>query len=275
MDCRLKSGNDDFDTLEARSFAQRRVPRYGDFTGGTSMSVCNRAVRAVIAILVALTLAAWGNSEPDQRKAFIAFLRDINNRPGAHVLVPSANDEKAFGPYLAHYAIILEFNKDMKAPTDDFIAQLIKLGFGPNPAPRSIEQIAATPADLTAAKDVVGKLEQGIETRLARTNADRAALKQPDDLKAVYDKTFDKLVTAPAVAFDNSAKALDGGIDATIALVAYINAHRGKLVVSGMQIQAKDQRTLDEITPLMKAYQDAGECFIAAQRASDRVLSGN
>jgi hypothetical protein len=194
------------------------------------MSVCNRAVRAVIAILVALTLAAWGNSEPDQRKAFIAFLQDINNRPGAHVLIPNANDEKAFGPYLAHYAIILDF---MKAPTDDFIAQLIKLGFGPNPAPRSIEQIAATPADLTAAKDVVGKLEQGIEARLAKTNADRAALKQPDDLKAVYDKTFDKLVTAPAVAFDNSAKALDGGIDATIALVAYINAHRGKLIVSG------------------------------------------
>lgn len=239
------------------------------------MSGLNRAARAVIGVLVALTLAAWGNSEADQRKAFIAFLQDINNRPGAHVLIPGANDEKAFGPYLAHYAIILDFNKDMKAPTDDFIAQLIKLGFGPNPTPRSIEQLAATPADLAAAKYVVDKLQQGIETRLAKTNADRAALKQPDDLKAVYDRTFDRLVTAPAVAFDNSAKALDGGIDATIALVAYINAHRGKLVVSGMQIQAKDQRTLDEIAPLMKAYQDAGERFIAAQRVSDRVLSGN
>jgi len=239
------------------------------------MFILNRAVRAVIGVLVALTLAGWGNSDADQRKAFIAFLQDINNRPGAHVLVPNANDEKALGPYFQHYAIILDFNKDMKAPTDDFIAQLIKLGFGPNPTPRTIEQIAATPGDLTAAKDVVDKLEQGIGARLAKINADRAALKQPDDLKAVYDKTFDKLVTAPAVAFGNSAKALDGGIDATIALVAYINAHRGKLVVSGMQIQAKDQRTLDEITPLMKAYQDAGECFIAAQRASDRVLSGN
>jgi hypothetical protein len=239
------------------------------------MSGLNRAARAVIGVLVALTLAAWGNSEADQRKAFIAFLQDINNRPGAHVLIPGANDEKAFGPYLAHYAIILDFNKDMKAPTDDFIAQLIKLGFGPNPTPRSIEQLAATPADLAAAKDVVDKLQQGIETRLAKTNADRAALKQPDALKAVYDRTFDRLVTAPAVAFDNSAKALDGGIDATIALVAYINAHRGKLVVSGMQIQAKDQHTLNEVAPLMKAYQDAGERFVAAQQQVDRVMGGN
>jgi len=54
-----------------------------------------------------------------------------------------------------------------------------------------------------------------------------------------------------------------------------INAHRSNLVVSGMQIQAKDQRTLDEIAPLMKAYQDAGERFVAAQRQSDRVLGGN
>ena len=54
-----------------------------------------------------------------------------------------------------------------------------------------------------------------------------------------------------------------------------INAHRSNLVVSGMQIQAKDQRTLDELTPLMKAYQDADERLVAAQRQSDRVLGGN
>src|SRR6516164_10585924 len=239
------------------------------------MSALNRAIRGAMCLLLAATLVGWGNSEADQRKALIAFLQDIDNRAGAHVLVPNANDEKAFGPYLQHYAIILDFNKDMNVSVQDFIAQAIKLGFGPNPAPRSIEQMAAAPADLTAAKDVVGKMEQGIETRLAKINADRAALKQPDDLKAVYDKTFDKFVTAPAVAFESSAKALDGGIDAALALVAYINAHRTKFVVSGMQIQAKDQHTLDELTPLMKAYQDAGERFVAAQRQSDRVLGGN
>lgn len=239
------------------------------------MSALNRAARGAACLLVAAAFAGWGNSEADQRKAFIAFLQDINNRPGAHVLVPNANDEKAFGPYLAHYAIILDFNKDMKAPADDFMGQLIKIGYGPNPRPRTIEQIVAAPADLIAAKDAVDKMEQGLETRLAKVSADRAALKQPDDLKAVYDKTFDRLVTAPAVAFENSAKALLSGIDATVALVTYINTHRTKLVVSGMQIQAKDQRTLDELSPLMKAYQDSGERFAAAQRANDRVLSGN
>ncbi len=163
----------------------------------------------------------------------------------------------------------------MNISMQDFLTQAVKLGFGPNPTPRTIEQIAAAPADLTTAKDAIDKMEQALETRLAKITADRGALKQPDDLKAVYDKTFDRLVTAPAVALDNSAKALDTGIDAALTLVAYINTHSTKVVVSGMQIQAKDQRTLDELAPLMKAYQDSGERFVAAQRAGDRALGGN
>ena len=53
-------------------------------------------------------------------------------------MVPNATDEKAFGTYLPHYAIILDFNKDMKVSTDDFVAQLIKLGYGPNPSSRTV-----------------------------------------------------------------------------------------------------------------------------------------
>jgi hypothetical protein len=107
------------------------------------MSILKRAVRGAISILFVVALAGWGSGEADQRKAFIAFLQDINTRPGIHFLVPTANDEKAFGQYLQHYALILDFDKDMKAPMDDFTAQIIKLGFGPNPAPRAGHRNAA------------------------------------------------------------------------------------------------------------------------------------
>jgi hypothetical protein len=236
------------------------------------MSIRNRV--AVIAALIAFAapLAACGDSEAEQRKAFIGFLQDINGRSGAHFLVPTTADEKAFGPYLQHYAIIMDYDNDMKGPMDDFAAQIMKLGYGPTSTARTIEQMAATPQDLIVAKNVVDKMEQGIETRLAKVNADRSALKQPDDLKAVYDKTFNKLVTAPTLAMENSAKALEAGLDASIKLADYINTHRSSLTVSGMQIQAKDQRTLDEVRPLLNAHQEAGERFVAAQREGQRVL---
>src|SRR5690242_20492390 len=135
------------------------------------MSALCRAARGAIGILFVVALVGWGNSEADQRKAFIAFLQDINTRPGIHYLVPTPNDEKAFGPYLQHYAIILDFTKDMNVSTQDFIAQAIKLGLGPNPAPSTIEQLAAAPTDLSAAKDAIDKMEQALETRLAKITA--------------------------------------------------------------------------------------------------------
>src|SRR5215471_3621887 len=101
------------------------------------MSNLNRVARAAVLVLLAAVLAAWGNSESDQRKAFIRFLQDINNKTSVHYLVPTPADEKAFGPYLQQYAIILDFNKDMKGRMDEFVAQIVKLGYDPTSSPRT------------------------------------------------------------------------------------------------------------------------------------------
>jgi hypothetical protein len=239
------------------------------------MSIFNRAARIAAPFLFAAALASCGDSEPDQRKAFIKFLQEVNNRSGIHFLIPKADEEKAFGPYAAHYAIILDYSKAMEAASQEFADHIRKLGVGPASRPRNLEQMAAAPNDLVVAKQEVEKIEQAAEARLAKINADRSALKQPDDLKAVYDKTFDKLITAPTLAFEKSDKALDEGIDASIKLVDYVNSHRSKLTISGTQIQAKDQRTLDDINALLKAHEAAGERFAAAQRDGDRVLRGD
>jgi hypothetical protein len=236
------------------------------------MAVLSRAAFGAAALLLAFALGACGDSEADQRKAFIAFLQDINGRSGAHYLIPTPADEKAFGPYLQQYTLILDFNKDMRAQSQDFASHMMKLGAGPGVSPRTVEQMAAAPQDLVAAKDELTKTEQALHARLAKATADRTALKQTDDLKAVYDQTFDKLVTAPALAFEKSETALQAGIDASIKLVDYINSHRTRLTISGTQIQAKDQRTLDEIAPLLKAHQEAGQRFAAAQRDTERLM---
>jgi len=240
------------------------------------MSFFNRLARGgALFVLLAVMLVGCGDSEPDQRKAFIQFLQDINNRPGVHFLNPTPEEEKAFGPYLRHYALILDFNKDMKATSEEFARHVMRLGLAPTSSPRTIEQMAAAPQDLTVVKDEVAKMEQAMEMRLARATADRAALTQPNDLKAVYDRTFDKLVVAPTLAFEKSVKALQTGIDASIRLVDYINSHRGRLTISGTQIRAADQRTLDELNALFKAHQEAGEHFAAAQRDGDRLVRGD
>jgi hypothetical protein len=93
------------------------------------MIVCNRRAATVVA-LFALTaaLVGCGDSEADQRKAFIKFLDDINQRVGVHFLVPTQEDRVAFGDYMRHYTLILDFNKDMKVIANDYQAGLKKNG---------------------------------------------------------------------------------------------------------------------------------------------------
>jgi hypothetical protein len=227
------------------------------------------ALGGVFAIV--LCTAGCGNSEADQRKAFIQFLDEINHRVGVHFLAPKPEEEKAFGDYLRHYRVILDFNKDMKAMTADYGAGMKKLSSGP----QTLEQMAGRRQDFVTIKELTTKTMQAFEARLAKANAERAALQQPDDLKAVYTKTFDKLVTAPVQAMIASDKALLEYVDSSMQLADYINDHRGKVTVSGSQMRANDAKTLAEVNALLKAHQEAQKRFQNAQRAGGRVVNGS
>ena len=67
--------------------------------------------RFFLAALVAgFGLAACGDSEPTQRKAFMDFLQTrIIDKPGRHVPMRSAEETKSFGDYAKQYEIILGF----------------------------------------------------------------------------------------------------------------------------------------------------------------------
>jgi len=244
---------------------------------GSCTSACNLTRRwLALAGVLALTLAtaACGDSEADQRKAFIKFLEDINHRVGVHFLAPNQEDRVAFGDYMRHYTVILDFNKDMKDISNGYTEGLKKTGIGPNTRPQTLEQMVARRQDFPRMKEVTVKTMQAYESRLAKANAERGALRQPDDLKAVYDKTFDKLVTAPMQAMIATDKALLDMLDYTIRLAAYIDEHRSKVTVSGSQLRANDANTLAEINALMKAHQEAQKRYRDAQNAAERVTSG-
>lgn len=236
---------------------------------------CRRRFFAVAgALAIAFALAACGDSEADQRKAFIKFLDDINHRAGVHFLVPTDADRAAFGDYMRHYTLILDFNKDMKAVSGDYQASLQKLGVGPGVRAQTLEQMVARKSVFPAMKDITTKTIQSFETRLAKANADRAALKQPDDLKTAYEAAFGKLVTAPVQAMVASDKAVLVVLDSSEKVADYIDQHRTKLTVSGSQIRAADAKTLAEFNALIKAHQAAEKVFQQAQRDGDRVVNG-
>jgi hypothetical protein len=240
------------------------------------MNVINRRVVSFAAlILVAVGLAACGDSEPDQRKAFIAFLEEINHRAGVHFLNPKPEEIKAFGGYLAHYKVITDFNSDFGVIVVEHEARMKKLGVGPGNQAHTLADMIERRPSYPAVKDATVQFMQAIAARVGKANAERSALKQPDDLKAVYTRVFDKLITAPTQAMANSDKVLLEFTDSSARVVDYINDHRGKLTVSGAQVQTNDPRIRAELGALFAAQQEVMKRFQEAQREGQRLLQGS
>jgi hypothetical protein len=240
----------------------------------TGRGVSRRLFALAGVLVITLAVAACGDSEADQRKAFIKFLDDINHRTGVHFLAPSQEDRAAFGDYLQHYTVILDFNTDMKSISKEYQEAMKKLGAGPDARPQTLEQLIARRQTFPALKDVTNKTIQSFEARLAKADAARAALKQPDDLKAAYNAAYDKLITAPVHAMIASDKALLEMLDASARIAGYADEHRGKLTIAGSQSRAADTRTQAEFSALIKAHQDAQNRFQEVQRAGERLVNG-
>jgi hypothetical protein len=237
------------------------------------MTVVNRRVaNLAVLLLFAAGLGACGDNEPEQRKAFIAFLQTrIVDRPG--VRVPRLTDEevKTFGPYVGHFNVMRGFtdNPEMTdiAKQMQQVTQRVSI--------TSMQDLVDNRGALRSVKDDLGKLTEAMNRELAKTNAERAALKQPDDLKAVYDKAFEKNVLAPGRSFSETVPMVIDIAEAGVKLGDYVDANRGKVTLQGKTVTGKDTKTVRELDILVKNLAAQAPKFQDAQRRLRVVLTGS
>ena len=221
------------------------------------------------AAALALTVAACGDNEPEQRKAFAAFLQTrIIDKQGIHV--PSLTDEEksSFGPYFDHYMVIGDFNREMnKVLSGPYkIAQ--------TNAPRNMQELVARRADVKAMAEAMGHAGDDARKLLAEADAKRAALKQPDDLKPVYAAAYQRDVMAPAEAFLATIPVAVEGLNKSLELADYLESHRATLKINGASIQTADKKTNVEVNQLLNAVNAQNQKLTEARRAMQSVTEG-
>jgi hypothetical protein len=96
-----------------------------------------------------------------------------------------------------------------------------------------------------------------IDAKLSAANAARAALQQPPDLKAVYDKAFDRLVTEPGTLFAKMLGLLPSSLDAMIALADYVADNGKEIRPNGTSGDPVVTRHLNELIDAMHRNDDA------------------
>lgn len=153
-----------------------------------------RWLMPVMAIMMVFQLAACGDKEADQRKAFIDYLQNTVMRGGSKVPTLSEDQKQKLGKYAGDYAILVTFSQNFSRAADSSLT----------PLNNTISQIRV-PQDyllkrdeLRQASGALNMLGQQVQSAKAQADGAKAALKQPDDLRVVYDKAYAKVVNDPA-----------------------------------------------------------------------------
>ena len=216
-------------------------------------------------------LAACGNKEAEQRTAFIEFLQTrLLDKPGLRVPTPSEEQKASFGDYAKHYAVITDFNEGMNKSVSQPMTQIMAKG-----ALRSIADLPARRDDLKAAKDGLTALRTALDQQTAKADAAHAQLKQPDDLKQVYDKAFDKTVTAPATTFKEVFPALDTVFNSALAIGDFMEKNKSKIQVAGSSVTVTDPAVQAELNKMLRQLNGQSAAINAAQQKMQAMVRGS
>ncbi|MCY1509909.1 hypothetical protein D9M68_442670 [compost metagenome] len=223
----------------------------------------------VLAAALPLMLAACGNQEPEQRAAFTQFLQTrIVDKPG--VRVPQATDEekKSFGDYAAHYAVITDFNSGMDASVKP-LPGIMQKG-----AVRSLNDIVTRRDDIKAVQVSLNEMGEALLAQRAKADTAHAQLKQPDDLKAVYDKAYEKTVSLPADTLRDTLPQLNATFDASLKIADYVAANAAQIDMSGPIVKVQDPAVQAELNKLLQDLNAQAKNLQQAQTRMQAVMIG-
>jgi|HubBroStandDraft_6_1064221.scaffolds.fasta_scaffold675606_1 hypothetical protein len=225
----------------------------------------------IVALVAGFGLAACDDSEPTQRKAFMDFLQTrIIYKPGLHVPMPSAEETRSFGNYAKQYEIILGFNDAMDKKISARMQQVFQ-----SDMIRSVDELVTRRADLGVVAEGMKTLRKTLDEELAKADAAHAAVKQPEELKAVFDKAYERTVTVPTKAFEDIFPVMNDTLLAAQSLADFADKHRAEIKTSGNQIQASDPKLLAELNRLMGALTQKTQAVAEAQRKLQVIIRGS
>lgn len=223
----------------------------------------------VLAAALPLMLAACGNKEPEQRAAFTQFLQTrIVDKPGVRVPQLTDEEKKSFGDYAAQYAVITDFNAGMDASVKP-LSGIMQKG-----SMRSLNDIVTRRDDLKTVQASLNEMGAALKEQQARADAARAQLKQPEDLKAVYDKAYEKTVSLPADTFRDVLPQLNATFDSSLKIADYVAAHAAQIDISGPIVKVQDPAVQAELNQLLQDLNAQAKNVQQAQTRMQAVMVG-
>lgn len=232
-----------------------------------SSRIWTRLLVPFMALFMVLQLTGCGDNEADQRKAFIDFLQNTVMRSGEHLPSLSEDQKQKFGPYVSDYAILFGFSQQVNRAVDSGLKPVV-------------EELSAirTPQDYLTRRDALrqasgslGVLTQQIQAAKTQADSSKAALKQPSDLKTVYDNVYTTVVTQPATTLAPLLPALQALSQDAVQTGDFLQQQGANVSFNGSAIQFPSQAQATQYNALMSNLSANARALTQAQS----VLSAN
>jgi hypothetical protein len=226
--------------------------------------------RGAVGMLTLFALLACGDNEPTQRKAFIEFLQTrIIAKAGLHVPKLTPEETAAFGGYAKDYAVIADFNAGLDRAVSTPLHKAIEAG-----APRSLGEAVTRRQEIAAVAAGLEAIRGALDQQLKVADAAHAALKQPDDLKPVYDAAYARDVTVPAKAMVEIFPDVDETTKAILTLADFIAEHKDKIKINGSAIEINDAALQAPVAAMIEALRAKNEAIVKAQQKMNALVTG-
>lgn len=230
------------------------------------------ASKAILPILVIIGLGLSGcfDTEPKEREAFKNFLQTrIIDKPGLHVPILTADEGKALGRYSAHYEVITRFHSQMNDQISKPLQDAFKAG-----AIRNISDLMDNKANVFKVREAIKQLRTTLDKAQVNAEAERNRLAQPDDLKSVYAKAFERNVIRPAETYRAIFPSIDGVFDTSLQVVAFLEQNRGQWTMSGSTVEFKDPKLVNQFNKLATDLAAQSRAVIESQQKMRTLISG-
>ncbi|QHM77378.1 hypothetical protein C7M52_03375 [Mixta theicola] len=215
------------------------------------------------ALLVVTQLVGCGDKEGDQRKAFSDFLQNTVMRSGEHLPALSEDQKQRFGNYANDYAIIYNFSQQVNKAVDQGLRPVVD-----ELSAIRIPQDYLTHRDtLRQASGTLSVLAQQIQNAKNQADGSKATLKQPDDLKAVYDRIYTRVVTQPAASLMPLLPALQSLSQDVVQAGDFLQQQGARVSFNDNGVQFPTQQQASQYNTLISNVAAKAQALTQAQSA--------
>lgn len=185
--------------------------------------------RSFLVLGLAVCLTGCGD-DAEQRKALIDALQTgVLDKAGANVPDLNAEQLKALGPYAEHLGVLVAFKQGFDAVQNRAMEQF----HASATYFKSISMLVQHKDELTAANAALAGLTQDLTALIRTADTKHVTLKTPDDVGQVFDKAYDRVVTAPGQALMNVIAQMSARTASSLDMIAFIDANQGSFQIAG------------------------------------------